>query len=125
MRDRLAWDHLQSFKDEQTVLTVTVDCGKQGIVAYVEGIRGFIPASRLALGRIEDLNTYLGKEIQVQVADVDEEKNRLILSCRELLRAKEVEERQAKISAVAVSTIMKIAVENISLTVHLSISGIT
>lgn len=36
-----------------------------------------------------------------------------ILSCRELLRAKEVEERQAKISAVAVGTIMEGTVENI------------
>ncbi|MDD3279833.1 MAG: S1 RNA-binding domain-containing protein [Lachnospiraceae bacterium] len=112
--DQLAWDHLQSFKDEQTVLTVTVDgVVNKGVVAYVEGIRGFIPASRLALGRIEDLNTYLGKELQVQVADVDEEKTRLILSCRELLRAKEAEEKQAKIAAIAVGSVMEGTVENI------------
>ena len=39
----------------------------------VEGIRGFIPASRLSLSYIEDLESYLLKDIEVQVIDVDTE----------------------------------------------------
>ena len=40
----------------------------------VEGIRGFIPASRLSLSYIEDLESYLLKDIEVQVIDVDQAK---------------------------------------------------
>lgn len=112
--DQMAWEKLNQLKEDKTILTVTVDgVVNKGVVSYVEGIRGFIPASKLALGRVDDLNEYLGKEIQVQVFDIDEEKSRLILSCREILRAKAAEERQAKINAIAVGSIMEGTVESI------------
>lgn len=112
--DQEAWEKLKQYRKEKTPLTVTVDgIVNKGVVSYVEGIRGFIPASRLALGHVDDLNEYLGKEIQVQVADLDEEKNRLILSARELLRAKAEEEKKARISAVAVGTVMDGTVETL------------
>lgn len=88
-----------SVKRRQTVLNVTVKgIVNAGVIAYVEGIRGFIPASKLSLNYVEDLNEYLNKEIPVQVFDVVEEDNRLILSARELLREKADEERRAKVS---------------------------
>lgn len=112
--DQMAWENLKQLKESKTILNVTVDgIVNKGVVSYVEGVRGFIPASKLALGRIDDLNEYLGKEIQVQVLDIDEEKNRLILSCREILRAKANEEKKAKIDAIAVGSVMEGTVENI------------
>lgn len=112
--DQAAWEKVKQLREDKTILTVTVDgVVNKGVVSYVEGIRGFIPASKLALGRVEDLNEYLGKEIQVQVFDIDEEKNRLILSCREILRAKERANRKAKIEAIAVGTVMDGTVESI------------
>ena len=85
--DVLAWDKLRQLKEDKTVLNVTVKgIVNAGVIAYVEGIRGFIPASKLSLNYVEDLNEYLNKEIRVQVFDVVEEDNRLILSARELLR---------------------------------------
>lgn len=112
--DQLAWEKLNQLKEEKTILTVTVDgIVNKGVVSYVEGIRGFLPASRLALGRIEDLNEYLGKEIQVQVFEVDEENNRLILSCREILRAKAEEEKKAKIHTISIGAILTGTVESL------------
>ena len=112
--DQEAWEKLKQYREEKTPLTVTVDgVVNKGVVSYVEGIRGFIPASRLALGHVDDLNEYLGKEIQVQVTELDEEKNRLILSARELLRAKAEEEKRARIAAVAVGTVMEGTVETL------------
>lgn len=112
--DQLAWEKSNQLKEEKTILTVTVDgIVNKGVVSYVEGIRGFLPASRLALGRIEDLNEYLGKEIQVQVFEVDEENNRLILSCREILRAKAEEEKKAKIHTISIGAILTGTVESL------------
>ena len=52
----------------------------------VEGLRGFVPASKLSLSYIENLEDYLLKDIEVQVIDVDQANNRLVLSARELLK---------------------------------------
>ncbi|MCQ2500722.1 MAG: S1 RNA-binding domain-containing protein [Lachnospiraceae bacterium] len=109
-----AWENLRNLKEEQSNLSVTVDgIVNKGVIATVEGIRGFIPASRLALGRVEDLNEYLGKELQVRVAEVDEEKNRLILSCREILREEAAAAKKAAVNAVAVGSVMEGVVESL------------
>lgn len=112
--DLMAWDKLRQLKEDQTVLTVTVKgIVNAGVIAYVEGIRGFIPASKLALSYVEDLNDYLNKQIQVQVFDVIEEENRLILSAREILREKAEEERKAKVSNVQVGLVTEGTVESL------------
>lgn len=112
--DQMAWENLKQLKEAKTILNVTVDgIVNKGVVSYVEGIRGFIPASKLSLEHIDDFNDYLGKEIQVQVFDIDEEKNRLILSCREILRAKADEERRSKIDAITIGSVMDGTVESI------------
>ncbi|MDD7739651.1 MAG: S1 RNA-binding domain-containing protein [Fusicatenibacter sp.] len=112
--DVLAWEKLNQLKEDKTVLTVKVKgIVNAGVIAYVEGIRGFIPASKLSLSYVEDLNDYLNKEIQVQVFDLDKEKDRLILSARELLREKAEEERKEKISNVEVGLVTEGTVESL------------
>ena len=59
---------------------------KAGAVAYLEGIRGFIPASRLSDEYVEDLNEFAGKTLEVTVITADEENHRLVLSARETAR---------------------------------------
>jgi Ribosomal protein S1 len=112
--DILAWDKLLQLKEAQTVLDVVVKgIVNAGVVAYVEGIRGFIPASKLSLNYVEDLNDFLNKPIQVQVLDVVPHDNKLILSARELLRAKADDERRQKISNVEVGLVTEGTVESI------------
>ena len=84
-----------------------------GVIAYVEGVRGFIPASKLALNYVEDTNEYLNKPIQVQVFDIDKEKGRLILSAKEILREKAEEEKKTKISNVQVGLVTEGVVESL------------
>lgn len=112
--DVLAWDKLKQYMEEGTVLDVTVrGIVNAGVIAYVEGIRGFIPASKLSLSYVEDLNEYLNRPLQVQVFDIDKEKKRLILSARELLREKADEERKARISNVEVGLVTEGTVESL------------
>lgn len=81
------------------------------MVAYVEGIRGFIPASKLSLSYVENLEDWLHKEIQVRVITVDPEKKKLVLSAKEILREKAAEERRSKISNVEVGLVTEGKVE--------------
>ena len=112
--DQEIWEKMKQYRDEKTTLTVTVDgVVNKGVISNQGGIRCFIPASRLALGHVADLNEYLGKEIQGRVTEVDQEKGRVILSARELLREKAQEEKKARIAAVAVGTVMDGTVETL------------
>ena len=48
--DVLAWDKLKELKDSKEVIDVVVKgIVNGGVIAYVEGVRGFIPASKLEL----------------------------------------------------------------------------
>ena len=99
--DVLAWDKLKELKASGEVLDVVVKgVVNGGAVAYVEGVRGFIPASKLALNYVEDTNEYLNRHIQVQVIDGNKEDKKLILSAKEILREKAEEERKNKISNI-------------------------
>ena len=112
----VAWDKLRSLKDSQENIRVKVaGVVKSGVIAYVEDIRGFIPASKLALDYVDedDLNDWLGKELEVRVITVDEEDGKLVLSAKEILREKEAEEKKARISNVQVGLVTEGKVESI------------
>ena len=94
------WHIVQRYLDEKTNLTLKVEgVVNGGVIVKVEGLRGFIPASRLSLSYIEDLESYLLKEITVRVIEVDPEEHRLVLS--------------ARIASIQVGTVMDGVVESI------------
>ena len=112
--DANPWNLVQKYMDEKTVLPVKVEgIVIGGAIAMVEGLRGFIPASRLSLSYIEDLETFLLKDIEVRVIDVDQSNNRLVLSAREILKEKEKKEREEKIAGLKDGTVLDGVVESI------------
>ena len=79
-----AWDKVQQYLEDGTVLTLKVGgIVNKGVIVYVDGLRGFIPASHLEIGYVEDTNPYLGKTVEAKVITADPEKNRLVLSVKE------------------------------------------
>lgn len=112
--EELAWDKLQEAQKTKKVYHVKVaGAVNGGCVAYVEGVRGFIPASKLALEYIEEPADYLNKELDVQVISVDEDAKRVVLSAKELLLAKVMEEKNKKINKYTVGTVMEGTVEQL------------
>ncbi len=112
--DVLAWDKIREYRESGEVLDVVVKgITNGGVIAYVEDVRGFIPASKLSLSYVEDTNEYLNKQIQVQVIDFDKESKKLILSAKELLREKAEEERKNKISNVQTGLVTEGVVESL------------
>ena len=110
----LAWDRLKQLMEDKTNLKVKIGgIVKGGAVAYVEGIRGFIPASKLSLNYVEDLEDWLNKEIEVRVITADPEEKRLVLSARDILREKADEERKAKISNLEIGLVTEGVVESL------------
>ena len=112
--DRLAWEKLGSMLSDRTIARVKIEeIVKGGAVAYLEGIRGFIPASKLAGEYVEDLDEYNGKVIEVTVITADEENKKLVLSGREPALMKQKEETSKKIEKCQVGTVMEGTVDSL------------
>ena len=112
--DANPWNVVQRYMENKTTLPVKVEgIVNGGAIAMVEGLRGFIPASRLSLSYIEDLETYLLKDIEVRVIEVNQAENRLVLSAREILREKEKKAMEKKIANVKVGSVVKGKVESL------------
>ena len=112
--DANPWNRVAEYMEKKTVLPVKVEgVVNGGVIAMVEGLRGFVPASKLSLSYIEDLETYLLKDIEVQVIDVDQANNRLVLSAREILKEKERKAREEQIANLKIGTVLEGTVETL------------
>ena len=110
----LSWDILNSYLQEKKDITVKVsEAVNAGVVAYVEGIRGFIPASQLDMAYVEDVAPYVGKRLTVRVTALERTKERLILSAKEVLREKEKEAHDHKVAMIVPGTVLEGTVESL------------
>lgn len=112
--DASPWNIVTDYMNNGTVLNVTIDgVVNGGVIAHVESLRGFIPASKLSLSYIEDLEKYLSQEVEVKVIDVDQANNRLVLSAREILKEREKEAQAEMIANISVGSVMDGIVESL------------
>ena len=109
-----SWDKLRALKEEDAIITGTIsETVRSGAIMYVEGIRGFIPASKLSVKYVEDTAPYLGRKLKVKVFEVDEEREKLILSAKELATEEYVKQQAETISKYSVGSIVSGKVESL------------
>lgn len=97
--DILSWEKLSEEMKAKTKIKVKIaQAVKAGVVAYLYGIRAFIPASQLSISYVEDLETWVGKEIEVIVITASAEERRLILSGKEVELENESKKRASKMA---------------------------
>ena len=76
------WAQLEQREANKDILDVTVTgTNKGGVIADVEGLRGFIPRSHL-VNPPDDLEALVGQTVSVAFLEVNEESNKLVLSNR-------------------------------------------
>lgn len=109
-----AWEKLAKMMEQEDVVTVRVkESVNAGVVAYLEGIRAFIPASQLALTFVENTEEYIGKQLEVKVITVDEKTKKLVLSAKTVLKEKEAEHDRQKMSMIVPGSIFEGTVESL------------
>lgn len=87
-----AWDTLEEqFNNSVTITTEVKDVVKGGLVVDL-GVRGFIPASLVEDHFVESFEDYKGRTMDFKIVEMDNEKNRLILSHRAVIQ----EEKSSK-----------------------------
>ncbi len=112
----LAWDKLKALLESGEYVDVTIsEAVKGGAVAFLEGIRGFIPASKLDLSYVEEDNIkdYVGKTVKAKVITSDEENGKLVLSAKDYLKEQADIKRKEMISNVEVGLVTEGIVESL------------
>ena len=112
---KISWEELQQMMDDEVILSVQIkSVVNAGVIAYVQGVRGFIPASQLSTSYVKDLNEWLNKTVDVKIITADPEQKRLVLSGRAVEQEKAAAEKAAQIDAVSVGSVFEGTVEKIT-----------
>ncbi len=112
--DILAWDRLCEDMEAKTKVQVKISQAvRGGVVAYLYGIRAFIPASQLSLEYVENLETWVGKTIEAVIITADKEERKLVLSGKEVELENADKKRASKISKLTRGTVTTGTVEKI------------
>ena len=100
--DRLvAWEKVEKVKEEKQIIEVEIlQVVKGGLLTTAFGLRGFIPASQIALHFVKDLNEFVGKKVEVEIIEADSKKQRLVLSRRSVLEAQRDEQREEALASI-------------------------
>ena len=96
--DRMTvWKDIEAIKERgETVQAKITQVVKGGLVAVVNGLRGFIPASQMELHFVKDLTVYVDQTVEALPIEIDKHKQRLVLSRRQILE-KERDSKQEEV----------------------------
>jgi len=86
-KDALALAALDELEVGSNVKAKVTGQNTGGLELRVGGLRGFMPASHAAIGRVEDLSSFIGQHLVCEVLELDREKKQLLLSRRNVERA--------------------------------------
>ena len=87
---------------------------KGGIMVDVEGFPAFLPGSQLDVSPVRNMDDYLNKEYDVKIIKINVERHNIVVSRRELLEESLREQRATLMSDMAVDSVVKGVVKNIT-----------
>lgn len=91
------WDEVEKiYENQEKVECKVIEVVKGGVIASVNGLRGFIPASLLSVKYVRNLDEYKGKTLLAKIIDFNRNKNKIILSRKEIEK-EEIEEIKNKV----------------------------
>ncbi|NLO89723.1 MAG: bifunctional 4-hydroxy-3-methylbut-2-enyl diphosphate reductase/30S ribosomal protein S1 [Clostridia bacterium] len=84
--DRIrAWEMLEeAYKEGNEVEAKVTEVVKGGLLVDL-GIRGFVPASLVERGYVDDLTQYVGQDLRLKVIELDRSRNKVVLSRKAVL----------------------------------------
>lgn len=84
--NRKVWAELmEKYEKGELVCAVGKEAVKGGLLANVEGVRAFIPASHLAQRYVDKISQFVGQEMKLKIIEVDQSKKRIVASRKEAL----------------------------------------
>lgn len=95
-----AWEELQEkFEKNEYVEAEVKEIVKGGLVVDL-GVRGFVPASLVEDHFVEDFSDYKGKTLTFKIMELDKDKNRLILSHRDVVIEEKLKKKKETLEKI-------------------------
>ncbi|MBG9771934.1 30S ribosomal protein S1 [Brevibacillus laterosporus] len=111
---QIAWEELAKKQENNETIEVEVkDVVKGGLVVDV-GLRGFIPASMVERHFVEDFSDYKGRTLTLKVMELDQEKNKVILSHKAVLEEESKASKGKVLDSIEVGNILDGTVQRLT-----------
>ncbi len=95
MQDKIKWqEFLDAHKEDNVYDAKIFKAVKGGVIAKIDGYEAFIPVSHLSLKYIEDVKEFVGKDVKVNIIDINKEKRRLVASLKNILIKESKQKKQ-------------------------------
>ena len=95
-----AWEEIIETYENDEIITAEVTKEVKGGLVVDLGIRGFIPASHVAIGYVEDLSEYIGEELELKIIEVERENKNVVLSHKEVLEKERAQEKEETLASL-------------------------
>lgn len=108
VESKLAWEKmLTEMEDEtRTFDAVGKEVVKGGLIASIEGMRAFVPASLLSTKYVENIAEFVGQPMRLRVIEVDKTRKRIVASQKAVLMAEAEAARKEKWQKLVVGSRM-------------------
>ena len=113
--NRKNWDEIVAKSEAGEYIDgIGKEAVKGGLLADVNGIRTFIPASQLSNHYVEHIDEFVGKELKLKVIELDRAKKRIVASRKAVLAEEEAARRKAIWDKLEVGSIVEGTVRRIA-----------
>ena len=94
--NKKAWDALMAkYEAGEYVEGVGKEAVKGGLICMVDGVRAFVPASRLSKRYVEKIDQFVGQTMKLKIIDVDAAKKRIVCSRKDVILEEEAAKKAA------------------------------
>src|ERR1700740_60319 len=108
-----AWRRIEEAAESgEAVEGLVIEVVKGGLIIDL-GVRGFLPASLVDIRRVQDLDEFLGQELQCKVIELNRSRNNVVLSRRAVLEEERKEMRQAILDKLQPGDVVEGQISNI------------
>ena len=110
-----AWDKITSEYGEGSIIKGLMKRRvKGGIIIDLEGVEAFLPGSQIDIGPVKNMDEYIGKEYDLKILKINQERKNIVVSRRELLEESRKDRRAALLKEMDNGQLRKGTVKNIT-----------
>ncbi|MBP5182983.1 MAG: S1 RNA-binding domain-containing protein, partial [Lentisphaeria bacterium] len=110
-----AWDKITSEYGEGSVIKGLMKRRvKGGIIIDLEGVEAFLPGSQIDIGPVKNMDEFIGKEYDLKILKINQERKNIVVSRRELLEESRKDRRTALLKEMECGQLRKGVVKNIT-----------
>lgn len=109
VESKKVWDQFSTDADSEGKIVEAIgkEVVKGGLIANVNGIRAFIPASQVSTKYVEKLDEFIGQPMKVKILEVDKQRKRVVASRKAVLIAEAEEAKRQKWAELVVGEKVK------------------